>query len=132
MGRIRTIKPEFFMHDGLYDLEVGSGLPLRLAFAGLWTCADRDGLFEWRPRMLKPQILPHDELDFSVVLSCLEDGGFIVSYEVDGKKYGYIPSWNKHQSINNRETESVLPAPPAVTRQARVSDTPSGEGKGRE
>lgn len=137
MGRIRTIKPEFFVHDGLFDLEVGTrsadlpaGLPLRLAFAGLWTCADRDGIFEWRPRMLKPQVLPHDDVSFDAVLDHLERSGFVISYEVDGKKYGHIPSWKKHQSINNRESESVLPLPPTVTRQTRVTD--ATEGKGRE
>ena len=34
--RIRTIKPEFFTHEILYEAEIRFKLPLRVAFAGLW------------------------------------------------------------------------------------------------
>jgi hypothetical protein len=33
--RIRTVKPEFFRHEELYELEKQTGLPLRLAFIGV-------------------------------------------------------------------------------------------------
>jgi len=111
VARIRTIKPEFFQHEGLFDVERSSGLPLRIAFAGLWTVADRSGRFEWRPRQLKLNILPYDECDFSAVLSSLESAGFVQRYDVEGKSYGYIPSWEKHQHINVREPSSTLPPP---------------------
>jgi hypothetical protein len=68
LARIRTIKPEFFRHADLYEAEKETGLPLRLAFAGLWTAADREGRFKWRPRELKLDCLPHDDVDFSRVL----------------------------------------------------------------
>ena len=57
MARIRTIKPEFFRHEALFEAEHRAGLPLRLAFAGLWTAADREGRFKWRPRQLKLDVL---------------------------------------------------------------------------
>jgi hypothetical protein len=69
MARIRTIKPEFFRHADLYEAEKETGLPLRLAFAGLWTAADREGRFKWRPRELKLDCLPHDEVDFHACLT---------------------------------------------------------------
>ncbi len=60
-SRIRTIKPEFFLHEGLHDL----GDPLaRLAFIGLWCYSDRAGRFRWKPRALKILILPYDDCDF--------------------------------------------------------------------
>lgn len=71
MARIRTIKPEFFRHAGLFDLEQETGLPLRVAFAGLWTAADREGRFAWKPRELKLDCLPFDLVDFSRVLDAL-------------------------------------------------------------
>lgn len=111
MARIRSIKPEFFQHEALYDAERESGLPLRIAFAGLWTVADKAGRFEWRPRQLKLNVLPYDECDFSAVLSALESGGFVLRYVVDGKLYGCIPSWEKHQHINVREPSSSIPGP---------------------
>lgn len=136
MGRIRTIKPEFFRHEGLFEAEVRSGLPLRLAFAGLWTVADREGRFRWRPRQLKLDVLPYDDVDISAVLDTLKSEAFIVDYIVDGEQFGWIPTWHRHQVINGRESQSKLPAPPVhdaspdgaardadatATREARVS-----------
>ena len=66
--RIRTVKPEFFTHEGLFELEKETGLPIRVAFAGLWCAADREGRFKWEPRRLGVQILPYDQVDFSRVL----------------------------------------------------------------
>jgi hypothetical protein len=109
VGRIRTIKPEFFKHSGLYDAEVETGLPLRLAFAGLWTCCDREGRFKWRPRELKLDVLPYDECDFEAVLNSLEAAGFIVRYEVGGDQFGVVPTFLNHQHINQREAQSMLP-----------------------
>lgn len=118
MARIRTIKPEFFRHEGLFDAERKSGLPLRVAFAGLWTVADREGRFRWRPRQLKLDVLPFDDADFDQVLEALVAAGFVERYTVAGEDYGYIPSWHKHQVINNRESASVLPAPEDCHRTA--------------
>ncbi len=141
MGRIRTVKPELFTHEELFDLERDSGLPIRFAFAGLFTCCDKAGRFKWKPRTLKLAVLPHDDIDFSRVLDTLATRGFIVKYASKGVEYGFIPTWEKHQIINNRETESDLPAPDeslyismGSTREARVDDaclTPV-KGKGRE
>jgi hypothetical protein len=118
MGRIRTIKPEFFRHEDLFDAEVETGLPLRIAFIGLWTVCDKEGRFEWRPRSLKMDVLPYDDVDFSRVLHALATRGFIVRYEVGGKEYGCVPSFSRHQIINHRETPSKLPEPPQAPENA--------------
>ena len=47
MARIRTIKPGFFRHGDLFDAEQETGLPIRVAYAGLWTACDRKGRFVW-------------------------------------------------------------------------------------
>lgn len=136
--RIRTIKPDFFQHEALYDAERDSGLPLRIAFAGLWTVADKAGRFEWRPRQLKLNVLPYDECDFSAVLSALETYGFVLRYDVEGKAYGCIPSWDKHQHKNVREPDSTIPAPDEQVHApdeagARTGQVPvQAAGKGRE
>ena len=112
MARQRLIRPEFFRHAELYDAEVQSGLPLRLAYAGLWTVADRRGLFVWKPRELKIEVLPHDVVDFAAVLDALVSSGFVYRYVVDGKEYGCIPSFERHQSFNKREQpDKRIPAP---------------------
>jgi len=142
MGRIRNIKPEFFIHEQLFELEQQTGLPLRLAFIGLWTQADRDGRFAWRPRALKTQILPYDDVDFSRVLNALATRGFLVKYasfsgippDTGGCEYGWIPAFKDHQFINNKEKPSTLPDPKKcniiedVTREPRVSHAMTTRG----
>jgi hypothetical protein len=155
LARIRTIKPEISAHEGLFDLEVETGLPIRFAWCVLFTVADREGRFVWRARTLKAQILPHDDIDFSRVLDAWLTRGFVVKYRVGDEWFGWIPTFTKHQVINNREAASELPAvegadevidprnhrknEPESTRAPRVTDAcptrevhAQGEGKGKE
>ena len=124
MARIRTIKPDFFKNYKLYQAEKESGLPLRIAFAGLWTVCDREGRFKWRPEELKIDCLPYDDIDFSLVLDALFTRGYLVKYMSEDNEFlGFIPSWKQHQHINNRESASILSTPSEstiVTRDARV------------
>lgn len=142
MARIRTVKPELFRHESLYEAEIKTNLPLRLAYIGLFTACDREGRFKWKPRALKLDVLPYDQIDFSRVLDALVTHGFIVKYENEGDEFGCIPTWSQHQVINNRESISLIPSPEEstiFTHEARVVDasvTPlvhaQVEGKGRE
>lgn len=128
MGRIRTIKPEFFINEELFDLEQETGLPIRVAFAGLWCQADREGRFKWKPRTLKATILPHDDVDFSRVLHALTTRGFVQKYTVESVDFGVIPGFARHQVINNKERASDLPKPTEnkdLTREPRVSNAKS-------
>lgn len=111
MARIRTIKPDFFRHEELYQAEEESGLPLRLGYIGLWTVVDREGRFKWRPREIKLDICPYDDLDFEKVLDSLAEYGFVVKYQVEEEYFGFIPTFLKHQVINPRETKSKIPEP---------------------
>lgn len=113
--KIRTVKPELFSHEGLFEAEVDCQLPLRLAFIALFTCCDREGRFRWQPRRLKRDLLPYDNLDLSSVLEALATRGFIKKYEHESECYGCIPSWSKHQYINNHETKSLIPPLERVT-----------------
>lgn len=148
--RIRTIKPEVFTDERLWDLAEETGFPILQAFAGLWCFSDREGRFEWRPRALKHGILPYWEGDFSRVLDALVTRGFIRKYAVGTREYGLVRSFTRHQVVNNRESASEIPPPPdeacdsleissASTRGSRdkhATSTPlvpaHGEGKGTE
>lgn len=139
--RIRTIKPEFFTHEGLYELEKETGLPIRVAFAGLWCVADKAGRFKWEPRRIGVSVLPYDEIDFSRVLDALFTRGYLVRYRVEGVEYGAIPSFSKHQFLNNKEKDSTIPEPfPANELDATTTREPRDDhangsraiGKGRE
>ncbi len=107
MSRIRTIKPEFFRHELLQDLQSGNpSLNPMLVFAGLWTLCDKAGRFEWKPRQIKLDILPF--LDFSMVetLALLTQAGMVIHYEVEGKHLGLIPTFQDHQRITGKEAQS--------------------------
>lgn len=124
--RSRIIKPDFFGHADLFDAEYEAKLPLRVAFAGLWCVADREGRFAWKPRELKAKVLPHDVLDFASVLDALEGAGFVRRYEVEGKAYGCIPTWHAHQNVHKYEQESRLPEPPVPGTQKRATHVRAG------
>lgn len=130
MARIRTVKPELFKHEELFELEEKSGLPVRLAFIGLLTCCDREGRFKWRPRAIKLDVMPYDSANFADILNCLEQGGFVTKYTVDGEDFGCVPTFLTHQTINTREAKSTLPEPPVNARAAHVH-AHEGEGVGK-
>ena len=127
MARIRTIKPEFFTSEDIVSLT-----PLaRLFYVSLWCESDREGRFEWKPRTFKLRYLPGDDCNVDALGKELTDAGLVVLYEVDGKTFAEIPSFTKHQIINNRESESQIPSRvkhASSTRKPRVL----AEGKGRE
>ncbi|MEX2182126.1 MAG: hypothetical protein WD771_08795 [Gemmatimonadaceae bacterium] len=106
------MSPEFFANYELYEAEAESGLPVRVTYAGLWTVADRRGIFPWS-RNLKPSILPYDAVDILSVLAALECRGFVRKYSVEGAEYGIIPSFGKHQTFHHAEQANKnWPAPP--------------------
>ena len=122
-ARIRSIKPEAFLDEVLWALEVETGLPIFRGFVGLWTQADREGRFEWRPMPLKAAILPYWDGDFSHVLDALATRDFVVRYESGARAYGVVRTFRRHQAINGKEPASDLPEPPTITEPyARVTD----------
>lgn len=101
----------------------------RLFYVSLWCEADRAGRLEWKPGTLKLRYLPGDTVSVAELAEELRGRGLIVIYEVDGKPYAEIPSFCKHQVINNRESESTLPP-----RVAHASGTrkPHVKAEGKE
>jgi len=144
MARIRTIKPEFFRHEGLQDLEAENpGAYPMLVFAGLWGHCDKSGRFEWRPRMLKLDILPFLNFDMTATLQLLVASGYLRRYSADGGHYGLIPSFGEHQRINGKESQEPerYPEPPEIFEEAtetqqgstrEATETTGREGKGKE
>jgi len=134
MARIRTIKPEFFRHEDLQDLEMNHAkeYPM-LVFAGLWTLSDKEGRFEWRPRQIKLDVLPFLKFDMDQTLKLLADYGFIQKYEVDGKYYGLIPSFQEHQRITGKEAQTPgrYPEPPE-NQTGNTRETPEQQPRSQE
>ncbi len=133
MARIRTIKPEFFLHEGLAELSASA----RLLFIGLWTLADKDGRLEDRPRRIKASVFPYEDIDVVPLLVGLEGQGHIVRYAVGSELFIVIPNWSKHQRPHPKEAISTIPPPPSrekkrqeIKLEPSIPSTPGGrEGK---
>jgi hypothetical protein len=113
MPRIRTIKPEFFQHETLAELPYEA----RLLFIGLWTLADRRGRLEDRPKRIKAQLFPYDNIEVDAHLEALQFAGVLVRYDVpsqDGvSKLIQIKNFELHQRLSGKEaeSESIWPGP---------------------
>jgi hypothetical protein len=107
MARARNIKPGFFTNEDLVELDFAT----RLLFAGLWTVADREGRLQDRPKKIKIDVFPADNLDIDAMLQQLHNAKFIQRYEVDGEKFIQISSWDKHQNPHHTEKASEIPGP---------------------
>ncbi|RPH38334.1 hypothetical protein EHM92_00185 [bacterium] len=122
MARIRQIKPEFFLDDGLAS---SCCRDARLLFVGLWTLADREGRLEDRPAKIKAQVFPYDDdatLDQIVTwLDQLASESCILRYEVDGRRYLWIRNMKLHQHFHRDEQGSKLPEPPQDIEIHRTS-----------
>lgn len=116
MARIRTIKPDFYRHEGLQDLEAENvGKYPMMVFSGLWGHCDKAGRFEWKPRQLKLDILPFLPFDMAETLDLLVSAGFVKRYSVGGKEYGLIESFSDHQRLSGKELQEPekYPSPSA-------------------
>lgn len=110
-GRMRTIKPGFFTNDALAELDPFA----RLLFIGLWTLADREGRLEDRPKRIKAELFPYDDVDADALLTDLAGAGFILRYEVAASgRFIQILNFARHQRPHSREAASEFPGPRAV------------------
>lgn len=84
---------------------------------------DDYGRMDARPAILKARLYPLRERltlkDIQSALRALADVGCVEVYEVDGKPYLRLPSWEVHQQI--RAKKSRFPAPDVICNQL-ISD----------
>lgn len=107
MARARNIKPGFFRNADLVDLPFEA----RLLFIGLWTIADRAGRIEDRPKQIKMELFPADNVDCDSLIGQLTSMGMVQRYEHDGKRYLQVVNFTKHQNPHRDEKASTLPGP---------------------
>ena len=75
---------------------------------------DDYGRYDARPAIIKNRLFPlkEEQLSLAMVtegLQHLSDAGLITVYEVGGKPFLFLPTWNAHQTI--RAKRSKYPAP---------------------
>jgi hypothetical protein len=109
MARIRTIKPSFWGSRPVARLSRDA----RLVAIGLISFADDDGRFLASTATINGYVFPNDELPNAKVRKWIDEcmaTALVHEYEVDGIRYGCLPTWHEHQVIN-RYTPSSLPEP---------------------
>ena len=105
--RARNIKPGFFRNEDLVEISPGG----RLLFIGLWCMADRKGLLEDRPKKIKLELMPYDDINCDKLLQELHDHSLILRYNVNGNRYISVPNFSKHQKPHPNEKLSEIPPP---------------------
>jgi hypothetical protein len=105
VARARNLKPGFFLNEKLAE----QPFEARLFYQGLWCLADCEGKLEWRPKRIKVELFPYDDVDCTVLAQCLYDAGFVLTYVVDGIWYLWLPTFTKHQNPNVKEKPRGFP-----------------------
>ena len=115
--RIRTTKPEFWRSQDVANLP----WEYRLLFIGLWSYVDDNGVGLDDARLIKADLFPLDDAH-DQVLSVIREGlarlsrdSLLARYEVSGRRYVYIPSWDKHQRVDK-------PGKPRYPRPSQSAD----------
>lgn len=125
MARIRSVHPSFFTDEACVSCS-----PLaRLLYIGLWTDADDQGVFEWRPLQLKMRLLPGDTADASELLAELLNAGLIAPFDHGGARFGAIREFRRFQRPKKPNSIHVLPS---EWRTYVAIDDASGEPDGDE
>ena len=93
MARIRSIHPALFTDEAF----VGLSMPARVLLLGIWTEADDQGVFDWKPVTLKMRIMPVDNVDVAALLAELQESDVIRKFDQDGRDFGAVRNFCKFQ-----------------------------------
>lgn len=124
MARIRTTKPEFWTSEQIAECS-----PItRLAFIGLWSFCDDNGVHPASAKRLKMEVFPSDALGEQEIQAMVEEllaADLLRYYEVADKGYWQVTGWHKHQKIERPTYRHPLPngvQPPQKSPTPRRKD----------
>lgn len=95
MARTRNVKPGIMVNEDLAECSAAA----RLLWVYLFMLADREGRLEDRPKRIKAQALPYDDVDVDALLTELAEAGFVIRYTADQNRYLQIPNFTEHQGL---------------------------------
>jgi len=132
--RIRTIKPEFWENEELAQLSPDC----QLLAIGLLNHADDEGYFNANTRLIKAKIFPLRDPKKTIIDMLNElDGCYIRQcFGSDGKPYGFVLNFKKHQRIDRPKPSKIkdlctIDDESTIDRR-RIDEGSTLEGKGRE
>lgn len=97
MARNRMLNPEFWLDEGMAELS-----PLaRLLYMGLWgICDDNYATLPNRPKWIKAQIFPYEDVNTPQLLTELSESGKLIKFVADdNEEYFYIKNFFKYQKV---------------------------------
>ena len=127
--RIRSIHPQFWRSDDIAVLR----RDIRLLFIGLWSYVDDNGVGRDDYRHIAADLFALEDDQNGVRkfvregLATLSARSLIVRYEHDGKRYLYIPSWDKWQRVD-RPSKPRYPRPDDCGAPVLTSDDSESAG----
>lgn len=104
MARIRSIHPAVFTDEAFMSASPNA----RTLIFGLWSEAFDDGVFEWKPLVLKARIFPADSLSMVDLLSELEELNVIKRFDINGKSYGVVRNFQRFQRPKKPNSSGVI------------------------
>lgn len=106
MARIRSIHPGLFTDEAFVSLSPAA----QVLWIGLWCEADDQGVFEWKPTTLKMRVLPATTEAIDPLLDEIERANCVRVYSVQGRPYGVIRNFVRHQRPKAPKEVHPLPA----------------------
>ena len=119
MARIRSVHPGLFTDEAFMALSDAA----QVLFIGLWTEADDQGVFEWKPVTLRARLRPAKDGSIEPMLSELEAANCILRYEISGRKLGAIRNFCRYQ--RPKKPNSVFPTTPEIRTYTGLSGASS-------
>lgn len=105
MSRIRSVHPGLFTDEAFVTLSPAA----QVFWIGLWCEADDQGIFEWKPLTLKMRLLPASPLMVEPLLEELVTAGCVRQFDMDGRWFGVIRNFAKHQRPKSPKDVHPLP-----------------------
>lgn len=105
MARIRSVHPGLFTDEAFVALSSDA----QIFLIGLWTEADDQGVFEWKPVSLRMRLRPTKDGAVDGLLEELQAANAIRSFEADGRKYGAVRNFRRYQ--RPKSPNAVHPIP---------------------
>ena len=124
MARIRSIKPEFWVSEQIAECSTNA----RLTFVGMWNFCDDNGVHPAKPKTLKAELFPMDDITAAAVgdwVSELVRAGLVAEFESEGERYWHVTGWTRHQKIDRPSFKHPTPPAPNSSSPRRTLDESS-------
>ena len=134
MARIRSVHPGLFTDESFVSLSAQA----QILLIGLWTEADDNGVFEWKPGTIRMRLLPLASVDIAALLDELLQADCIRKVEAEGSAFGLARDFGKHQKPRRRVVQHPLAEEhyryvghcPPERREEEIGE--KGEGSGEQ